>query len=1048
MTSRQTAIYDGFKSLMPTLAAFYKDGINIIESPYEAKSNLLGHLLREIDSGLRDIFKIDNTRDNSPEKNGHKKSIQSCFGLSDESAFLEKYLKIAKQFNIIAHRSSSDVARPKDPADAIVLWQSFEDVLYPLLGSFMGNTLRLDVLLEREEPNAVADSCLSYILENESKRVYFFQRLNKIGWLRPLYEHGVFEGNLNPEPVESIDKPGYYNIPYWYELYYVTQIAPKIADSQDDEWQIITKIIDGIISYRKEDGTPIRNFRTNNLIIMLISYLPDRYLQDRHISAVRDLIIDTGTFALLSFQDNLVPRLIQSEDKEHLLPCLDIMFSFRDNGDYYPKYLPLFDPYMLGPDIKRWNSDICRICGIEGFKVLQGKFEQVKHDPEFSFFSSVEENDPQNRYQDKYSPKLVFAIIDYALELSVAELSEVTHELLMSDSPIAKRIAFHLIDKRYDQLKDLYWTYPSNPMNEILAYPELYRLLHNHAGAFSEAELIRTLDCVDTFVVPDGMEITPAQIAYHKKSLAIALERLEHSDVKAYLDKINAVCPDKVEHPGYDFYTSVDCSHSVEMVSEDLSSKEIAEIIGLYHKTQPTELPFGLTTYNLDMDFSAAVQQDIVKFTENIDELIEAPASMLRAWIWGLLHYLDKVRVLARAGNVFSVIARVLQKSEFWERANAGPKYSNLEYSFLNDLLVLIRKVGVDKATIPILEQLMDILYLINRNKSNGLDKDWDMRVESLYNNFDYRLYDAMIGVNCQYAKKKGLAEGSRWNSALKEYIDKNISSGDTNPGIFFSIGDQYHSLGYLDKMWMEKNVDTIFFCANRQNQIAAIYGFMMNHALADKTIFVRLLEKGLIEDILLHSEEYDFIVVQHIIINLLEGVRVQTLDDNVLDLLIHTDNKKIYIEIINYVSDLEKNESNALFTKNLWRRFNEADVRNKTEAMQYFYRHSYRLLRQLETLDDDVTSWAVSSAQNSCNETFYTFTEILCPFFSKEPCKAGIILLELTKNANNIYHPRLSELVESIYKAGAQELANEICDTCAAQENFSLSEVYKQHQF
>lgn len=59
MTSRQTAIYDGFKSLMPTLAAFYKDGINIIESPYEAKSNLLGHLLREIDSGLRDIFKIN-----------------------------------------------------------------------------------------------------------------------------------------------------------------------------------------------------------------------------------------------------------------------------------------------------------------------------------------------------------------------------------------------------------------------------------------------------------------------------------------------------------------------------------------------------------------------------------------------------------------------------------------------------------------------------------------------------------------------------------------------------------------------------------------------------------------------------------------------------------------------------------------------------------------------------------------------------------------------------------------------------------------------------
>lgn len=1045
MTSQQMAIYDGLNALRPAIAAFYNDGLKIRDLPLEAKSNLLGHLLREIDGGLRDIYK--STGKKSDKSDGHKQSIIDCFGLPDDSPLAQAYLDIAQKFNEYAHRSNNDILAPKNPAEIINLWQNFESVLYPLLGSFMGSINRLDVLLEREKPNAVADNCLTFLLENESKRTYFFQRLNKIGWLQSLYKHGIFDGKFNPEPVAALDNPGYFSYPYWYELSYVTRIASQIGDQQDDEWGIIANIINGIINYRKEDGSPIRNFCTDNFIIQLISYLPDHYLKDEHFEAVKAIIHETGTFLLTSFQDHFVPRFIRKRDKKHLLFCLDMMFLFKDNGGGYPKYIPLFDPHMMGPDIKKWNADICSICGIDGIKVLLQKLDQVKDDPESAYLSSIEESDPQNRFQDKYTAKLAFAVVDYAHALSTSDLQQTVQQLLLSEAVVAKRIAFHLLDKKYDLLKDLYWKYPSNPMNEILAYSEIYRLLQNHIDEFSEDEINRTIDDIDTVTAPDE-NVPQQEINRYKKSLAIALIRRNHLKIKTYFDKISALYPDEIEHPGYDGYIGVDCYQGIEIPSLDLKTKEIPEIIDLYKAQQPTELPFGLGTYNLDTEFSNATQNQIVKYTENIEELVNAPTAMLRAWIWGLLRYLDQAPVLNRAENVFSVINQLLQNADFWKDANnTGMQSSNLEYSFLSDLLVLIGKVNKNKITTAALELISSVLDRINGNKIGRHNNDWDERIQSIYNRFDFKLYDAMIAINFAYAKKISLADGSRWNPKLRATLDAGIDSIETNSDMFFAIGHQHHSLWYLDKEWMTKNIDKIFFCENKQNKIASLYGFMMYYALADQTIFDRLLANGAFTQILNDSDLHDSIIIKTLVVSLVEGCRLKRLDDAVIDLIINTDHKKIYDEVITYICNLEKDEANTVFTKYLWGKFIAAYSRIATESLQHFCQHSYMWLGQIENMDDEFIPWLTLSAENCHNQTFYAFVEKLAPFFSIAPQKAGEILLVLIRNTEDyLYHPQLSELVEKLYDAGLTSLADAICDECAKKRQFSLGEIYKRH--
>lgn len=74
--------------------------------------------------------------------------------------------------------------------------------------------------------------------------------------------------------------------------------------------------------------------------------------------------------------------------------------------------------------------------------MLLQKLDQVKKDSELSFFASVDEADNQNRYQDKYSAKVVFSIIDYSLVLSTIELQQVVGELLLSEFYIDKANRF------------------------------------------------------------------------------------------------------------------------------------------------------------------------------------------------------------------------------------------------------------------------------------------------------------------------------------------------------------------------------------------------------------------------------------------------------------------------------------------------------------------------------------------------------------------------------------------------------------------------------
>lgn len=232
LTITQQRIHSGLKNIGEALANFYLDGLKMAtpECTILSKANMIAHAAREIDGGLRDVFAPDNTikkvgasiPNYDPNKDGHFASILAAVGKNDpNNLFANRWLAVAKNFHRIAHRKDIH-STSVDATEIISIWAEYEKVLEFVIGSFLSITNRLDNFLELEEPPAEVLPALKNILSNPRHAHYFFSRLHKTLWLKPLKEQGFFYADAVPKRAEGNAAPD-----YWYSVKYLLNISTK-----------------------------------------------------------------------------------------------------------------------------------------------------------------------------------------------------------------------------------------------------------------------------------------------------------------------------------------------------------------------------------------------------------------------------------------------------------------------------------------------------------------------------------------------------------------------------------------------------------------------------------------------------------------------------------------------------------------------------------------------------------------------------------------------------------------------------------------------------
>lgn len=214
-----------------------------IEPQLDSTSHLVSHLLREIESALRDVLEPKSeTNARSTKKKGndtHRNEILAvleALGIPENEKVSAEWLKLAsgrEGYSLHSRAHRDDLAKPRPiDQDFSQFWDIMETILDVVLDKFESRYLAyhrtLDNLLSLSSPTAADIKTLRLNVPNNLVAFgYFFGNLNNPAWLDPLSADDFFGHPPEPEYEREKDRV---NFPRWPESRYLARMAPLSPD--------------------------------------------------------------------------------------------------------------------------------------------------------------------------------------------------------------------------------------------------------------------------------------------------------------------------------------------------------------------------------------------------------------------------------------------------------------------------------------------------------------------------------------------------------------------------------------------------------------------------------------------------------------------------------------------------------------------------------------------------------------------------------------------------------------------------------------------------
>lgn len=257
-------------------AHFYREACQVRGDPrFTTATHLIAHLLREVESSLRSVTLPDNTPlparcekcDNRPE--AHKTqiiAIVQAYRLSEQiqsewiRLAVRKRLKDGDEehgLNYYAHRDALEYPRPY--ADhfkqfCIDLDALFDTVLAEL--EFQTETVYqfLEQLLQRDGTEDNVKDLQNKVPNNLVTYRYFFERLEKPGWLASLEKRGLFATPALAVIDDASAQPVFVG---WPQSYYYLKRMATIAEVQETVLKITLRLAETENPYVRQDVVEI-----------------------------------------------------------------------------------------------------------------------------------------------------------------------------------------------------------------------------------------------------------------------------------------------------------------------------------------------------------------------------------------------------------------------------------------------------------------------------------------------------------------------------------------------------------------------------------------------------------------------------------------------------------------------------------------------------------------------------------------------------------------------------------------------------------------------
>jgi len=893
---------------------------------------------------------------------------------------------------------------------------------------------------------------------------YLFEKLSKISdplkWLPVLKQKGYFDPKNNPSPYSS--EQGYITVPYWEATSYLTRVSElNKLNPQKETTDILTNIIDSIITYRDANGKRIENARTDWAITRIIFNLPLDMIRNDHLDFVKIAVNTKENTILISneLSEKVLPYLIEKKSEKILLTLLDIMLDFEINiQSYFDKFTSIIGDYYLEQIVAKHQKELFEICNLELYNILMDKIKKILAIDKNSFSTIITIEESSQNLSGSYKITLIGLLRDLLASQQPRNVRTRILQLISETNPIFKRLAIYIINQNYADLEDVFWNLEGNPLEEFMLKHELYDLFKDHCRDFTDEQISRILNWIENEdhdklkkYYKDAKEFE-ISIAHHKKEWLTSLLETSNPKVTEAYGRYSEIVPGEIEHPGYIVWSSgvVVSTPSKETLDEKLegkSNEEIVEFLTTYRK-DPTKLE-DLLTYSdsLSDGFSDYVKRKPAKICERMDAFIDLPCKLQNSLLLGLTGaWQSKEKIEWR--EVLNYCLKLIGRNAFWEKKDQQRDLVVKSIAELIESGVRDDKNAFGEQYFPLAEK---ILVILASNDKSPYPSVMNL-FTSVLNSTKGTIYSTMIVYSLRHAHVKN---EKVWKEEIRRYFERSLEKDEAPIELYVTLGQYLLDVNNLDNNWLTENIDKIFPKDKEELWKAAMTGYFYG---LDKLYvqFYDLLRKANDYSKAITTVFDDTFVtrrlVEHICIAYLNGLEDINEPDSLICQIIERSNSQKILELTNFVWRLRQKLSQEQRERIiiLWERLVRTLLpkENEKETSQILS----SLTNWITVIDilspQTVELLKISARHVGSDYELFSLVDNLLRLVGDKPREVGEILNEAITRETLLFHKveDVQKIVTTLYEKQVSDIANEICNKFWNKKQFFLKDIYDKY--
>ncbi|MFH1930699.1 MAG: hypothetical protein ABIN18_03800 [Pseudomonadota bacterium] len=645
LDDRQRLIYERLNRLVGVGAAtFYHDACRHIATkpPFAASTHIVGHLLREVESALRDVLEsltgpIEKTKKSNEHEN-EVKVILKALDIDEFAAVSQAWLQLTGDdaLHSRAHRRNLEPVRPINKG-FYEFWYQMQTVLDIILDRFEAQYTKvfstLDTLALKAQPTKTdAQIVHLHIPNNFVAHQKFFNQLINPKWLPLLKDEGIFSEPPEPEYNPADQTTRHFPWP-------VATYLEKMASVEPD---LITDILKNIKG--------VDNFNVKNSLIKITTNLPKKnrielldkaknWVKTEHqifqltlLDSTNDLInkyIEDGeenaafelAFILLEILPDTKKIEQSSEEKQIYRPRRKpqtLLESWHYNEFLRKKFKKLIE---LNP--KRSFDLVCSL--LQDYLKIEHEDEKDHEYEDRSYISRPAiEDHKQNHNYGNIKNELITAVRDIGLQMvkkKPATVKNLFAELEARKWALFRRIGFYLLGEVPDATPDLVAKQLTNQ-----TFFDNSHVKHEYARLMRVG--FRTLNKKDQDLILgwiDKAEWTVKRFEGYEKELGESAsvsrkERWQRDQLSYIKDDLPATWRifyddlikkyGEPKHPDFSIYSTSWVGPTSDVKAQELVDMDSEELIKLLKEWEPKTEPdgFGPTKEGLGRELGAAVK--------------------------------------------------------------------------------------------------------------------------------------------------------------------------------------------------------------------------------------------------------------------------------------------------------------------------------------------------------------------------------------------------------------------------------------------------------